>query len=501
MDEAACNFILDDQHEIVVPDASPIIQSLRAIGYSLETAVADIVDNSLDARANQIKIEMVWNEDKSYIRIEDNGWGMSEQELVLAMKLGSKDPLENRGSKELGRFGMGLKTASFSLGQRLTVLTKKQGEIFVRCWDLEVVKATNEWKLKKSAYEDSLSVLSTIEGLSGTVVLIEKLDRVVQVPYTVQKKNKFYRQIHLLEKHIQMVFHRFMEGLNRVHMVLNGNSIKSWDPFYSKLQYTHEMGSENLMINGKLITIEGFILPHHSKMTKEKYIEAAGPNGWYDQQGFYIYRNRRLLTIGSWLSMFPKEESTKLARIRVDIGQDADFDWQIDVKKSVAKPPQDSLDILKRWAEQARDISQKVYYHRGVPRNRSRGTKESSTVDFLWSQTTRNQKPFFIVHQHNPLLEKIRENVSTDVQEMLNCYIQMLQEFCPINTLVYAPTNVNKEIVEPTENERHEIRKLLKVFHQMNMTTSAIVNSLKSMPSLAKYSEEILKAIILEDQS
>lgn len=232
---------------------------------------------------------MIWNDDKSYIRIEDDGDGMLESELVSAMRLGSKDPSAERGNKELGRFGMGLKTASFSLGKRLTVATRSDGQFNIRCWDLDTVNATNEWKLRKHTFEDSIIHLGSLSSNSGTIVLIEKLDKLILPPYTGHKKNKFYRQIGTLENHLRMVFHRFLAGSQKVNLILNGNEISPWDPFYTKLQYTHEMGEETIIVDHKRIVIEGYVLPHHSKMIKELYEEAKGPDGWYEQQGFYIY--------------------------------------------------------------------------------------------------------------------------------------------------------------------------------------------------------------------
>lgn len=490
----------DDNHEIVTPDAAPVIQSLRSIGYSLETAVADLIDNSIDAKANEIFIEMQWNENRSYIRIEDDGKGMTEKELIAAMRLGSKNPLVKRGVKELGRFGMGLKTASFSLGQRLTVLTKKNDEVNSRCWDLELVQLSNEWQLLKRPYIESETLLGHIRGATGTVILIENLDRIVQAPFTLKQQKKFFHKINLLEKHLQMVFHRFLEGNSRVHMRINGNSLHPWDPFCTKLQYTHEMGSENQLIDGRLLAIEGYILPHHSKITKEQYKEAGGPNGWYEQQGFYIYRNKRLLTVSSWLSLFPKEEASKLARIKVDIGEDSDFDWQIDVKKSVARPPQECIDMLRRWADKARDLSQKVYYHRGGPkRHIDSSTRIRADFDLLWSQTTRNRRSYFTIYKENPFLQEIRRSVDDDVLSLLDNYLKLVQEFCPINTLVYIPKADEVSLLEVTDNDKFEMIKIIKLYCQMGISIKDIIKSLKSMPSFAKYTEEIIEVVIQEE--
>jgi len=488
------------QHEIVVPDASPVIQSLRSIGYSLETAIADIIDNSLDSGADLINIQMKWDDEKSYIRIEDNGSGMTEQELVTAMKLGSKNPLEKRDAKELGRFGMGLKTASFSLGERLTVVTKKAGKLHSRCWDLGVVQATNEWKLLKQPYSDSIPSLGELSGQTGTIVLIEKLDRIVRPPFNVKKQRKYFGQVHSLEKHLQMVFHRFLEGANRVYMTLNNNPLIPWDPFCSKLQYTHEMGSERQIINGNQISIEGFILPHHSKISKDQYNDAGGPLGWYDQQGFYIYRNKRLLTVSGWLSLFPKEEAAKLARIKVDIGQDADFDWQIDVKKSVARPPQETTDMLKRWAERARELSRRVYFHRGISKVHGSGvTTKRTEIDLLWTQTTRNNRSYFVIHKQNPMLEKIRNSVGEETIQLLDSYLHLLQEFCPVNTLAYSPQleKVAESIIN--EEDKEPIKKLTKVYRDLELPLKVIISVIKGMPSYSKYDEQAIKSLIGEE--
>lgn len=489
-----------EDFDIVTPDASPVIQSLRAIGYSLETAIADLIDNSLDAGAKTIKVDMIWEEEGSYVRIEDNGRGMSEHELVVAMRLGSKDPSAERGSKELGRFGMGLKTASFSLGKRLTVSSKLRGKVNVRCWDLDTVNDTNEWKLRKHAFMDSLICLDTVSTCTGTVVLIEKLDRLINPPYTGHKRNKFFRQLSILELHLRMVFHRFLSGSQKVSIILNGNVLAPWDPFYSKLQQTHELGDESIDIDDKVINIEGYVLPHHSKMNKEQYQEAKGPEGWYDQQGFYIYRNKRLLLVAGWLNLFPKEESTKLARIKIDIGQDSDFDWQIDVKKSVARPPQEVIEVLKRWGEKARTLSQKVFYHRGISEtNGRRDGKKEYEIDFLWSQTTRNNRAYFQIHRENALLTKIKNVIDEDTNAMLSAYLGMLQEFCPINTFTYVPATPTKDLEEINDVDVNQIRKIHEVYQQMGIPLTKLISTIKDMPAYHRYSEQSIRQAIQGD--
>lgn len=485
------------EHDVVVPDAASVIHSLRAIGYVAETAIADLVDNCLDAKASQIDIDMEWDEDRSYIRIQDNGGGMDENTLLQAMRLGSKDPLAKRGPKDLGRFGMGLKTASFSLGTRLTVLTRREEQEFVRCWDLDVIKETNQWTLCRQPFSDSRERLGAISGSSGTIVLIEKLDRLVTRPYTVEKRNKFLRQVDNVEKHLQLVFHRLLEGPNRVQITLNGNQVLPWDPFYSKLPLTHEIAREDHLVGGQIFSIEGFVLPHHSKFTKDQYEEAGGPRGWFDQQGFYIYRNKRLLVAGGWLGTFPKEESTKLARVKVDIDQDSDFSWQIDVKKSVARPPQEAVVHLKRWAEKARALSQQIYLYRGMPQRSKDRAGNRDDFDIFWDQSTRNNRPFFVIHQTNQLLERIRSQCSDQLATELNAYLKLLQDFCPANTITFAPAaDSAKEQMVVAEEHRGEMQKIFQLYRAMHVPVDDAVAFLKAIPTFAQYSKHTIVRVV-----
>ncbi len=143
----------------------------------------------------------------------------------------------------------------------------------------------------------------------------------------------------MVEDHLAMVFHRFLEGANKIQIYLNGNNISPWDPFSSKEIATQELPPESVLVKDDIVIIQPYILPHHTKLTQIEYEKAAGPKGWLEQQGFYIYRNKRLLVAGSWLHLFGREESSKLARVKLDITNKSDFNWQIDIKKYKCKTP------------------------------------------------------------------------------------------------------------------------------------------------------------------
>ena len=134
-------------HIIEFPPYAPtLIESTRAIGYSLNAAIADIIDNSIAACSKTIDI-FFFPVGDAYIAILDDGVGMDSNDIDIAMQYGSKDPLDIRDKRDLGRFGLGLKTASLSQCRVLTVISKKGNSIEARRWDIDYVSQTGQWSL------------------------------------------------------------------------------------------------------------------------------------------------------------------------------------------------------------------------------------------------------------------------------------------------------------------------------------------------------------------
>ncbi len=119
----------------VIPSARRLIKSLRDLGYDFRHAVADLIDNSIAARATIVTVEMRFNGEDSWLRIADNGVGMNGSTITEAMRFGTERDYE---ADELGKFGLGLKTASLSQCSRLTVASRvdrSAKRIEVRQWD------------------------------------------------------------------------------------------------------------------------------------------------------------------------------------------------------------------------------------------------------------------------------------------------------------------------------------------------------------------------------
>ena len=188
----------------VPPRASVLVESLRDLGYSLQAAVADVIDNSLSAGARRIELLAETHAEAPVIGIVDDGAGMTEAELLEAMRPGSRSPLEERSATDLGRFGLGLKTASFSQCRRMVVVTRRNGTTSCAAWDLDTVAARDRWIVE---LPDSPAAVPWHERLTGdgTLVVWEKQDRLVGSDGTGDRQD-LVRQLDETARHVEFVF-------------------------------------------------------------------------------------------------------------------------------------------------------------------------------------------------------------------------------------------------------------------------------------------------------
>lgn len=348
------------------PRASVLIESMRDIGYSLETALADIVDNSITAGSTTVRLYASTDSASPKIAILDDGKGMNADELLAAMRLGSKSPLEERDHADLGRFGLGLKIASFSQCRRLTVVSRQKGLASAAIWDFERVAETDEWLVEIPDKPETVPWADRL-GEHGTLVLWENLDRVVQ-DRSDEALAHFVRRVDEARSHLELVFHRFLTaepGHRRIQMVLNERPLEPFDPFHANHPATDIGPVERIKVGAHEVSVQTFTLPHHRKVTSEEWERFAGAAGYVKNQGFYVYRQRRLIIHGTWFGLARQMELTKLARVRIDMPNGLDAEWKIDVKKASAQPPYQVRERLRRIIETLGANSKRVYTTRG----------------------------------------------------------------------------------------------------------------------------------------
>ena len=452
--------------DVAAPHAASLVESLRAFGYELPTALADLADNSLFHSSRHLTIHFHWAGENSAIALADDGNGMDEPTLINAMRLGSRNPRETRDPRDFGRFGLGLKTASFSQCRRVTVFTKQhRGDTLIRCWDLDHIAQTDKWQLLRipSALAAKLAEkLATAK--QGTVVIWEKLDRLTADTATENDADEdaFLRRAEQVGEHFAAVFHRLMSGRNAVAFSLNGQPITPWDPFLADEAATQRLPVEKLRFQGHTIEVEPFVLPHLSKLDAESHRSAAGLRGWNAHQGFYIYRNCRLLVPGDWLGIkgWRQEEHYKLARIRVDLPNALDHEWEIDVTKSRARPPEKLRRELVRIGERTRSVAKRIYSHRGAKLVPAEGQERV----FLWEQTAKHNQVFYRVNRDHPLVKQVRA-ACADVPKF-SALLRLIEETIPVPLITITDREKPDQTVGPFEaaNESEILEVMRQVF-------------------------------------
>lgn len=478
---------MKEAFEDVAPDASAMIESLRAHGYTLSTAIADIIDNGIAARCRNVWLRLEWESGTPWITITDDGNGMSENELTNAMRLGSRSPLEVRDPSDLGRFGLGLKTASFSQGRRLTVVSnKKGGKSSLRRWDLDHLAKpkVKGWQLLKLAHPDTKSRCDELELRDlkkGTVVVLENLDRVVALERDESEdiaESHWVLEVARVRQHLAMVFHRFLADTTKkgIKIFLNESLVEPWDPFCVSEEATQTQAEDRNSDLGGVVGVKGFVLPHrdrfdpdNSNLSMKLHQAAAGPAGWNAQQGFYLYRNRRLIIPGNWLGLGPgqngwkKEEHFKLARIRVDIPNSMDHEWQIDVKKSTAIAPTALRSWMTGLAKTVREKAKEVYAHRGgrSSRNRNRSVDHARP----WITKTKPDGSFsYRIDRKHALFQALVDSVPAESKRELETLLRLIEETVPVQRIWIDTADNQEGVSAPFEGEsRAKLKKHLKI--------------------------------------
>lgn len=350
------------------PSASSLSASMRDLGYSFEAAIADLIDNSITALAT--KIEIIYDQTKDTLIIADNGEGMSPAEVMNAMKHGATNPGTERAPHDLGRFGLGLKTASLSQCRRLTVTSIKNGLRGSVEWDLDLVDRKDDWVVTEldSIEVDNLPYIDRIR-YGGTLVIWRNLDRFYEEETGTKRQELVSEKLNAAEKHLALVFHRYLSGNIKKHkkisISINGHKVVPFDPFCRGYSTTQVLPEEIVMVNGSTVKMQPYILPHHSKLTADDYNFYKDRSDFISNQGAYIYRNGRLMAWGDWFRLIPKGEATKLARVQIDFSNDLDEAWTIDIKKSRARPPLSVRNRLRQIIPRITTRSTRVHSGRG----------------------------------------------------------------------------------------------------------------------------------------
>ena len=433
--------------EKVSPSAAMLIESMRDIGYLLETALADVVDNSIASGASKIELFVDPNQNAPKIGILDNGIGMSWNDLLVAMRPGSRSPLDHRAANDLGRFGLGLKTASFSQCRRLTVVTRHNGVTSGAIWDLAFVAKHDEWLVQIPPARDILKIPWADQlGSQGTLVVWEELDRLFENVGAKNAQSHFNRVVDDARQHLELVFHRFLlgeQGLSKIDIAMNSRSLEGYDPFHSSHLATVIGAPELIRVAQKTVIVQCFTLPHHRKVSPLEWDRYGGREGYIKNQGFYLYRGKRLIIHGTWFGLARQMELTKLARVRIDIPNGLDAEWKIDIRKASAQPPYPVRERLKRVIDPIVATSKRVYTYRG----RSCATDSRLPV---WNRIQNKNEIYYRINAEHPVIDGFLQRLPIEMKGDFLRLLELTGSAIPMDAL-FADLGGKPEQVRGTD--------------------------------------------------
>ena len=448
------------------PSAKVLMNSMRAMGYSFESAIADIIDNSISAHATEILLRFPTDPNYCFVTICGNGDGMNKETLYEAMKYGSAVN-EERSSEDLGRFGLGLKSASLSQCKKLTVVSKYDGCLSSFVWDMD--KVGEDWLIQELNQEEINQVIN-IDLLKnydhGTLVVWENFDIIQKSTGSVF--STLNEEMENVSNYLSLIFHRYLSGevYNKpINIKVNGYQLVPLDPFLEKHKKTNPRKEVSIPIKDsqgveRIVLVKPFVLPFQKDLSMEDKKVLGGIDSYSTKQGFYVYRNKRLIIWGTWFRMKPRNELTKYARIRVDIPNTLDDIWGIDIKKQTALLQKSSKNQLIKAVEEAMEIAIKAQKFRG------RIDNINSNIDYIWDKCIgRNSRHFYRINRNNSIFHLL-DDVEDDVKAKLDLVLNEIEQNIPYQQ-IYLDMCEQKIDDTVDENRKAEIEDNARVLIQL----------------------------------
>lgn len=419
--------------------------SARSFGnYDLAGALADLIDNSIKAKAKNIWITCDFNDGDPTVSLVDDGQGMSFEELVAAMRPASTNPAAERSPDDLGRFGWGMKSASFSQCRKLTVISRQNGRTHGAEWDLDSI---DNWTMGVLEEGELVSEASKhLPEEAGTEVIWSKCDRLSENGSI--SSTGFNDQMAYTRDRLSLIFHRYLEGKagrSKLSISVNNLPLQPFDPFHEGHNATISKELETLYLGTEKVHIQPYILPHFSKLAEYEHERLGGEEGFLRNQGFYVYRNDRLIIHGTWFRLAKFGELSQLVRIKVDIPNSIDDIWKITVDKSDAQLPTVLRNRLKQIVGSLKGQSGKVF--------RSKGGKISDPQKIaVWARYTRNNEISYAVNRDHPVISRL---LASEDSAYAAAAIRLIESNFPVSAFVddagLRPDAIDQAIVSRAE--------------------------------------------------
>lgn len=432
----------EENLEEVIPQAADFVRSIAEQGYKIETALADLIDNSIAAGADKIEILVDTTCKPFTLYVADNGRGMSENELKKAMRFPSSSVEKRRTKNDLGRFGLGLKTASFSQTRSFSVITRNQKSKHFsgRTWDLSLLDKYG-WKIKvetkpeidqivESYLERRTKTLGDFHGgfQANTIVVwrgLYKFEKYISERDVEAALN--HEITHVINNYLSIVFHRFMERAEfPVNIKVNNVQLKPFNPFVTAPDVRIFAESNRVVKDGE-ISIASFILPLRSieeaKESNSKWV----PDGksLMDMEGIYLYRSDRIILFGSWLGLAKRSQKMQLSRMRIDVDNSLDHLMHLNISKSQVEMPRDLIDGLRRQVTDLRLGAEREYQNRTIHAFPANTPKKLQP--FLTTKAT-NRGAIMQINSEFPILQGLQRTLNDKQLTELSMIVRMFEK-------------------------------------------------------------------------
>jgi hypothetical protein len=430
--------------KILSEDASPnpeyLIKSIAEQGYSLETSLADLMDNSISAKADKIEVLIDTDSEPFMLFLTDNGEGMTEKELSQNMQFPSNSPEGSRLNTDLGRFGLGMKTASFSQTRKFTVLSKKKGDnkYHGRTWDVDFLKV-NGWKIIINSQDEVARFMYRYNQLSqdflkrfedyepNTIVIWEGLYKFESYLEKDNRKDALKREItEITSDYLALVFHRFMEKDNNpLRIRINNTIVIPFNPFPEEEKDFRQIEPKQSSFRSDVIKIEGYVLPSRaiSESTKGLTKWTTRYRGLMDMEGLYIYRADRIILFGGWNGIIKKAPRLQLARLRVEVGNSVDHLLHLNVAKSQIVVPHELRKAFEDYIQELKIEAEREYYNRGI--RKFSGSKSQNNIQ-LFERSYSNKGSILEVNNNFPLIKSLQESLNNNQSSQLKLLLKMI---------------------------------------------------------------------------
>ena len=494
-------------YEDVTPNAEFLIRASSEQGYSLEAALADLIDNSISAQATKVELLVDTEEESFTLYVADNGNGMTNIELANAMKFPSQSPENRRQPNDLGRFGLGMKTASFSQTRKFTVLSKKNNdqEYCARTWDLKALK-DGGWRVIVNPKKDIATVISKYKKISSdsflgsfenfkpnTIVIWHGLHKFEEFISERDTKQTLYKELlEVTSEHLSIAFHRFMERTDRpISIRLNHKILEPFNPLPSDARDFRGLGPLSRTFNNGDFSFEGFILPSRAISESRSHSQWTTKNrSLLDMEGMYVYRSDRLISFGGWHNLSQRTARHSLARLKVNIGNNSDSHLHLNVAKSQVRIPDDLRLTLKGYIATLKEEAAREYNNKSVPDPNLKRERNQDLLSIV--QTTKGA--IFEVNQNFPLFRSATEGLGKLQKSSVKALLRLLTVKLNHMKDSFEPELFSTEIADDGQITEEELLVIASKLFDSGLSKSAILKNI--MPGFGFKPSSLPKSVM-----